>query len=640
MTELRFEPITLMASKLGGLNPMPDLKNVSYIHAQCETTPNVTDEDRKHFGKGKIDTLLPYLSQDEYERDIKETVFNAAILENDYIKAIFLPQLGGRLWSLYHKKLDRELLYVNKIVQPGNLGLRNAWVAGGVEWNVGIKGHSPLTCETLFTAESENENGEKILSMYEYERIRGIVYGINAYLPHDDDKLYIRTTVENHTDNSPYMYWWSNIAVPEEGVRVFTEADEMFTCTYEDNHYVIDKVKAPYFSGVDVSYPERATHAGDVFFKTFDTPKRWIASPESDGVGLLQYSTPELVGRKTFFWGNGKGGRNWNRFLTDSDKMYIEVQAGLLCTQQEHIKMPPHTVWGWTECYTALSLDATKISGDWREVSREIGEYVNSLPNPCDAPITLESEKKLIHLGSGWGCVEGNHISKFYKFPESSIGEEETKWLHLKENGYLKYQDIQLPPMSYMVDDETLSALEKSLDTDSGDHWLTHLHIGIINYVKNNIDAAISSWENSLAKEENPWAYRNLSMLYKNVVEDKEKSAYYMLEALKVCKVPCRGLYIDSGAVLTNSEKYAEWIDVYNSLPEEFRELGRLKIYTAISYMRTGDFATAKEYVNEDFKMPDIKEGELSITAVWEELYGDEKPLPDYLNFKMYEVED
>ena len=42
--------------------------------------------------------------------------------------------------------LPRELLFNNPIYQPANLALRNAWLAGGIEWNVGQFGHSFLTC--------------------------------------------------------------------------------------------------------------------------------------------------------------------------------------------------------------------------------------------------------------------------------------------------------------------------------------------------------------------------------------------------------------------------------------------------------------------------------------------------------------
>jgi len=72
-------------------------------------------------GKGMVNTLLPYMIQDEYNRERKEREFDAAFLENEYLKAVFFPQLGERLWSLYDKKAKKELLYKNDIFQPVNL---------------------------------------------------------------------------------------------------------------------------------------------------------------------------------------------------------------------------------------------------------------------------------------------------------------------------------------------------------------------------------------------------------------------------------------------------------------------------------------------------------------------------------------
>ena len=161
MTTLSFEPYEIMSASLGEENPMPDLKNVSYIHATYKLSDKLDEDDRKHMGKGMVKTILPYLNEDGYNRDLKPRKFNAAIMENDKLKAVFLPELGGRLWSLYHKEEKRELLFVNKVYQPGNLGIRNAWFSGGVEWNVGIKGHNPLTCDPLFAAESKNAKGDK-----------------------------------------------------------------------------------------------------------------------------------------------------------------------------------------------------------------------------------------------------------------------------------------------------------------------------------------------------------------------------------------------------------------------------------------------------------------------------------------------
>ena len=46
MTTLKLEPVVLKAAALGDVNPMPDVKNVSYIQAGFETTSRVTQEDR------------------------------------------------------------------------------------------------------------------------------------------------------------------------------------------------------------------------------------------------------------------------------------------------------------------------------------------------------------------------------------------------------------------------------------------------------------------------------------------------------------------------------------------------------------------------------------------------------------------
>ena len=40
----------------------------------------------------------------------------------------------------------------NPVFQPANLGVRGAWVAGGVEWNACVYGHSPHNCSSMFAA--------------------------------------------------------------------------------------------------------------------------------------------------------------------------------------------------------------------------------------------------------------------------------------------------------------------------------------------------------------------------------------------------------------------------------------------------------------------------------------------------------
>lgn len=139
MTKCYQAPYVMPAAEMGKENPLPDIKNVRYIHAKIETTEAVPAEDRKYISKGMNNTLLPYTRQDGYNRQRTEKSFNAVVLENNFLKAVFLPELGGRLWSLFDKTANRELLYCNPVFQPGNLALRNAWFSGGVEFNISIK---------------------------------------------------------------------------------------------------------------------------------------------------------------------------------------------------------------------------------------------------------------------------------------------------------------------------------------------------------------------------------------------------------------------------------------------------------------------------------------------------------------------
>ena len=49
----------------------------------------------------------------------------------------------------------------------------------------------------------------------EYERVRGLLYRVEAFLPDDSDRLYVRVRIDNARKNPTAVYWWSNIAVDE-----------------------------------------------------------------------------------------------------------------------------------------------------------------------------------------------------------------------------------------------------------------------------------------------------------------------------------------------------------------------------------------------------------------------------------------
>lgn len=228
------------------------------------------------------------------------------ILENEYLRAVFLPHYGGKLMSLFDKEQNRDLLFTNSVIRPCNLATRNAWMSGGVEWNCGIFGHHVHTCDTLFTAKTELDDGTPVLRFYEYERIRRAVVQMDFFLPEGSKMLYARMRVTNTTNEVVPMYWWSNIAVREdEKARLVTWANGAYT-----NDGNVSEVPIPIHNDIDVSYPSNVPTAIDYFYNIPDHKRKFEAMIGENGYGFVQTSTSRLVGRQAVCMGTGRRRRS------------------------------------------------------------------------------------------------------------------------------------------------------------------------------------------------------------------------------------------------------------------------------------------------------------------------------------------
>ena len=170
--EIRKERLLINSGMLGGENPLPYFKPIAMVN-RLTFDENVPSDERKFAGYGCATAVLPYKLQDKYDRNMRPREFEIIVLENNLLKAVFHPSLGGRLWSFYDKVSQRELLDVNPVIHFVNLTYRNAWFAGGVEWNCSVQGYTPLTCSPLFAGIVEC-NGIKALRLYKFERVRQI----------------------------------------------------------------------------------------------------------------------------------------------------------------------------------------------------------------------------------------------------------------------------------------------------------------------------------------------------------------------------------------------------------------------------------------------------------------------------------
>lgn len=155
MPELRFENRKIKGADLGEEACVPDLLGEHILQNDLEFHLDEWDEIYEGYGRRK--NAYPYRQYNSYTRELKEKEIRTAVLENQYLKAVFLPEYGGRLWELWDKETGNNLLYTNDVIRFSNLAVRNAWFSGGVEWNVGIIGHNAYTTGPLYTAVTETE---------------------------------------------------------------------------------------------------------------------------------------------------------------------------------------------------------------------------------------------------------------------------------------------------------------------------------------------------------------------------------------------------------------------------------------------------------------------------------------------------
>lgn len=628
MLSIRFEKLRLNGAELGEQNCLPDIGNNAYIRTPIHIAQRVPEKDRTLLGQGMISTILPYQMQDRYNRNRGNVELDAAVLENEYLCATFIPELGGRLWSLYDKKQECNLLYTNTVFQPANLALRNAWFSGGVEWNVGIKGHSPLTCSRLFANKCENQNGETILRMYEYERIRGVVYSVYAAL--ECDVLLIHVQIENTEARDKYMYWWSNAAVEETpNVRVIVPAEHAFVCTYDENGYNLDALPVPYACVTgeatmsDITYPERFQRSYDYFYQIPEESAKWIAAVNKNGSGIVQFSESILVGRKLFAWGNHQGGRHWCEWLSDRDTPYIEIQAGLLQTQLEHFIMKGCSQISWTEGYGAICGSPELLHGkDYHLARAEIEQTLKEKTSLLSADkFTIVREYPPTYMGSGWGALENKirpvTISRNAVFPEDSFNDEQYEWLCLLHDGALPEHDVNTPITSYVAGEFWIKLLEKCLR----ENWYDYYHLGVMYYAEDEIPQAYECFQTSVRLKENPWALRNLAQLYRSECDDPITALKYLERSISL-KPDYPPLLEEYARALVENKRYDEWILQYDNLPSDAQANGRLRYFLAVCYGKTGAVQDAIDILSNVLPIYDIREGEYSLSALWIELHG------------------
>ncbi len=294
----------------------------------------------KRVYQGSSGKIYPYPATNEISREKKDKAWKAVWLENDYIRVMILPELGGRIQRAYDKTNDYDFVYYNRVIKPALVGLTGPWISGGIEFNW-PQHHRPTTYCPVDYKIIENEDGSKSLLTGDTD----LMYGTEELTKFTlyPDRAYIEITGQlyNGTPFPQTFLWWANpaVSVNDHTQSVFpSDVHNVYDHGKRDvSEFPIARgeyYKHDYSAGVDISR-----------YKNIPVPTSYMAeSSEYDFVGgydhekkagLLHVADHHVSpGKKQWTWGCGDFGRAWDRNLTDEDGPYIELMTGMYCDNQ------------------------------------------------------------------------------------------------------------------------------------------------------------------------------------------------------------------------------------------------------------------------------------------------------------------
>ncbi len=317
-------------------------------------------------------------------------------IENEYLRALVLPEIGGRIHLLQDKTNGYDLIYRQDVIKPALVGLAGPWISGGIEFNW-PQHHRPATFLPAETRIEEGEDGSVTIWCGDHDPMLRMKAMHGVCLRPGVARLELRVRVHNRTLLPQTFLWWANVAT-----RVNASYQSFFP---PDVSYVADHAKRamsryPLCDGryYGVDYGARARHGvpaheapsshlppvngghatpgyppNDLsFYANIPVPTSYMCMGSREDffggydhreeAGIIHLANHHISpGKKQWTWGNHAFGYAWDRHLTDKDAHgefapYIELMAGVYTDNQPDFSfLAPGETKTWTQYWAPIS---------------------------------------------------------------------------------------------------------------------------------------------------------------------------------------------------------------------------------------------------------------------------------------------
>jgi len=334
----------------GGL---PAQERVTVVEGQI-TLPTYELAERDAFPPFFSRGLYPYASYRLSSRSSapRPVTYRAIVLENEYLKLTFVPEMGGRIWAAYDKVRGREFLYRTAAVKPTPYNQRNTWPAGNLELYGPYDTHMiTWPGEPWVAATRRNPDGSATVILSHVDHIFRDKIWLSVTLEPGQTRLRVDIRLYNPNPLEHRYLLWTNTGAPvKESTRFY------YPMTRTIGHVVASLGTWPEMNGVDYSWFKN--HPGMLGLFGLDLYDNFIATyDQAARYGVMRWADRfEARGAKMWTWGTGaNAAREAKTYADPGDGEYMELQSGRFLGDSEYHFIDPHTEDGWTEYWFPIA---------------------------------------------------------------------------------------------------------------------------------------------------------------------------------------------------------------------------------------------------------------------------------------------
>ena len=319
--------------------------------------------------------IYPYPYKEILTNNKVAKTYRACWLENEFIKVLVMPEIGGKLYGAKDKTNGYNFFYWQPTVKPALIGMTGAWVSGGIEWNFPT-GHRPSTFSPVSHRLTKNPDGSATVWIGETEWVYGMRWIVGITVHPGRSLIEAKVRLVNPTSLRHSYYMWATTA---------TNTNENYQLIYPTrlmtDHGKFEFYNWPVDEEVNISWWKNVPNASSFFsmelgnfFGGYDHGKR--------AGTVLTGDKHIIIGKKFWTWGTSPSGRIWDWILSDGEGPYVEPQAGAYADNQpDYHWLEPGEIKSYSHIFYPV---------------RDIGPFKNANVNGA---LNLEFNDEQINIG-------------------------------------------------------------------------------------------------------------------------------------------------------------------------------------------------------------------------------------------------